>query len=185
MEAVGWEGTAETLAGDLQKMLEQDIGDKAMGAVGRDAMQALAASITNNSGPAIRAAQRVGQQIAAALNPTRPGSTSLSPGGTNGNASVSSVMGRAGAAMMESVTMGALKAVPEQSRILNNAARYLTVSAGRAVTSAGAAARNTYHNEQTVSVTGNTFSIRSDQDIQALAYEITSLMRRRQRGYGA
>jgi len=72
-----------------------------------------------------------------------------------------------------------------QARILSNAARFLTGAARE-----GSIAYNTNDNRRTyqatsnVTVTGNTFQVRDETDIRALATEIATLTKRQQHGQG-
>ena len=68
---------------------------------------------------------------------------------------------------------------------MRNAARYLTGEAKEGAVAFGTTDnRRTYNNSSSVNLTGNSFYIRDEQDIRALAVEIASLTRRQQRGRG-
>lgn len=178
----GWDTTAENVARQLYEAFQRQTGGYISDA-GASMMHALAASLIRNSDPVIAAARQVGLQVAAALNPSQAGGASGAENPAQA-ASAGSYMGRVGAAMMESMGMGALKAAPEQARIIGNAARYISTEAGRAMMTGGVSMSRTYNQQQTVAISGNTFSVRSEQDLTQLAYEIAAIMGVRTGGYG-
>ena len=72
-----------------------------------------------------------------------------------------------------------------QAKVIRNAARYLTGEAKEGVIIGGNTTNNrTYDQSSSITLTGNTFSIRDEQDIYALAAEIATLTKRQQRGKG-
>ena len=87
--------------------------------------------------------------------------------------------------MMESIGMGALAEAPRQARVIASAARYLSTAAGQAVMTGAPSYSRVYNQSSTVNMTGNTFQVRSEADIQQLAYQIAAINRRRQKGCGA
>ena len=81
---------------------------------------------------------------------------------------------------------GILQESKAQAQIVKNAARYLTEEA-----QGGIVAGNTHNDNRqsiqqnsSVNLTGNSFYVRSDQDIHDLAVEIATLTRTQQRGRG-
>ena len=81
---------------------------------------------------------------------------------------------------------GFQKGQQEQARILRNAARFLTKEAQGSIVAGNTHNdnRQTFHQQSSVNLTGNSFYVRSDQDIHDLAVEIATLTRTQQRGRG-
>ena len=86
---------------------------------------------------------------------------------------------------MRGFSEGVLLESKEQAKAIQNASRFLTGEA-----KAGAQGysnndnRQTYNQQSTVNLTGNTFQVRDEKDIQSLASEIATLTKRQQRGRG-
>ena len=90
-----------------------------------------------------------------------------------------------GVMTMRGLGKGVLKESKAQARIIRNAARYLTDEAKEGAIIGGNTTNNrTYDQSSSITLTGNTFSIRDEQDIYALAAEIATLTKRQQRGKG-
>ena len=87
---------------------------------------------------------------------------------------------------MKGMGEGFLEGQKEQARIIRNAARYLTEEARGGIVAGNTRNdnRQTFHSQSSVNLTGNSFYIRSDQDIHDLAVEIATLTRTEQRGRG-
>ncbi|MEA5013439.1 MAG: phage tail tape measure protein [Candidatus Limiplasma sp.] len=86
---------------------------------------------------------------------------------------------------MKGLGLGALLESKAQAKVLRNAARYLTDEAREgAVAYSSNDNRRTYNQQSSVTLTGNNFYVRDEQDIRSLAVEIASLTRRQQRGRG-
>ena len=86
---------------------------------------------------------------------------------------------------MRGFVEGVLMETKAQKRTIQNATRFLSESAKEsAVAYNSQDNRRTYHQSNSVSLTGNTFHVRDQTDIQALAIEIAQLNRRQQRGLG-
>ena len=87
---------------------------------------------------------------------------------------------------MKGMGEGFLEGEKEQARIIRNAARYLTEEAqgGIVVGNTHNDNRQTFQQQSSVNLTGNSFYVRSDQDIHDLAVEIAALTRTQQRGRG-
>ncbi len=65
-----------------------------------------------------------------------------------------------------------------QAKVVANAARYLTDTAKTgSVAYSSSDNRRTYHQSSNVTLTENTFQVRDEKDIQALAIEIAALTR--------
>ena len=90
-----------------------------------------------------------------------------------------------GAMTMKGFGEGVLTESKAQARIIRNAARFLTDEAREgAIVNNTTTQNRTYNQQSNVTLTGNTFTIRDEQDIYALANEIAALTRRQQRGKG-
>ena len=86
---------------------------------------------------------------------------------------------------MRGFSEGVLLESKEQAKAIQNASRFLTNEA-RAGTQGYQSNdnRQTYNQQSTVNLTGNTFQVRDEKDIQSLASEIATLTKRQQRGRG-
>ena len=72
-----------------------------------------------------------------------------------------------------------------QAKVVANAARYLTNSAKESsIAYSSSDNRRTYNQASNVTLTGNTFQVRDEKDIQALAIEIAALTRRQHQARG-
>ena len=89
-----------------------------------------------------------------------------------------------GEMMMAGLGEGVLQSTEEQAKIIRNATRYLTgEAAGAAVVPVtNSKTMNSY--DDSITFSGNEFSIRSEQDIRDLAREIAALTKRQQAGKG-
>ena len=87
---------------------------------------------------------------------------------------------------MKGMGQGFLEGQQEQARIIRNAARYLTEEAQGGIIAGNTHNdnRQTIQQQSSVNLTGNSFYVRSDQDIHDLAVEIATLTRTQQRGRG-
>lgn len=88
-----------------------------------------------------------------------------------------------GAMAMRGFGEGVISQTAQQALIIRNAARYLTDSAQGAAVVPPASVSN-YNYADTVQITGNSFNIRDEQDIDALAREIAQYTRRQRFGRG-
>ena len=90
-----------------------------------------------------------------------------------------------GSMAMQGFGQGIIKESKEQARVIRNAARYLTSEArDSAIAYNTNDNRRTYNQQSSVNLSGNTFYVRDEQDIRALAVEIATLTKRQQRGKG-
>ena len=73
-----------------------------------------------------------------------------------------------------------------QEKVIANAMAHMRSTAENNVFGGGLSAggNRVYNQQSSVSVSGNTFQVRDDQDVQALAIEIATLTKRQQRGRG-
>jgi len=90
-----------------------------------------------------------------------------------------------GVMTMKGFGEGVLEESKSQAKIIRNAARYLTDEAREgAIINNATTNHKTYNQNSTVNLSGNTFTIRDEQEIYTLATEIATLTRRQQRGKG-
>lgn len=90
-----------------------------------------------------------------------------------------------GVMTMKGLGQGVLAESKAQAKVIRNAARYLTGEAKEGAIIGGNTTNNrTYDQSNSITLTGNTFSIRDEQDIYALAAGIATLTKRQQRGKG-
>lgn len=84
------------------------------------------------------------------------------------------------------IGVGALEESKQQAKVMRNAARYLTDAAQTGIVTGGSYAdnRRTYNQNASSTVHVDKLYVNDKQDVTALAVEIASLTRRRQRGKG-
>ena len=68
---------------------------------------------------------------------------------------------------------------------MSDASRYLTAAARDGAVGATSDNRRTYNNQSSVTMTGNTFIIRNEDDARNLAIQIANLTKKQQAGSGA
>ena len=90
-----------------------------------------------------------------------------------------------GVQVMKGFGAGIEQEKERQARVVANAARYLTGEAKEASIGYNTSYdQRKYDQSSMVSVSGNSFYIRDEQDVSTLAIEIAALTKRRQRGKG-
>ena len=89
-----------------------------------------------------------------------------------------------GEMMMAGLGEGVLQSTEEQAKIIRNATRYLTGEAAGAAVVPVTNSKTTNSYDDSITFSGNEFSIRSEQDIRDLAREIAALTKRQQAGKG-
>lgn len=72
----------------------------------------------------------------------------------------------------------------KQSKVIANAARFITDSAAGVVAGSTYNNQKSYNNSSSVNLTVENLHVRNDQDIRSLAIEIASLVKRQNAGYG-
>ena len=174
MTAYGWSGTMGTVVFGIRSAANTAISTSALRSVGVNAINSLAAGIRAGQSSVVSAMRSAAQSaVAAAKNTLKIKSPSRV------------FRDEIGAMTMRGFGQGVLAESKAQARIIRNAARYLTDEAREGAIIGGSTTNNrTYDQSSTITLTGNTFSIRDEQDIYALATEIAALTRRQQRGKG-
>ena len=174
MTAYGWSGTMGTVSFSIRSAANTAISTSTLRSVGVNAMSGLAAGIRAGQSSMVSAMRSAAQSaVAAAKNTLKIRSPSRV------------FRDEIGAMTMKGFGQGVLAESKAQARIIRNVARYLTDEAREGAIIGGSTTNNrTYDQSSTITLTGNTFSIRDEQDIYALATEIAALTRRQQRGKG-
>ena len=174
MQGYSFQSAAVSVAGNTQSALSAVLSAGTLRPIGVNAMAGLRAGIiAGRSGviSAMRSAAR--SAVAAAKSELKIHSPSQV------------FRDEVGVMTMKGLGEGVLRESKEQAKIIRNASRFLTAEAKGASIMPGATDnRRTYNQQSSVSLTGNTFYIRDEQDVKALAIEIAALTRRQQRGKG-
>jgi hypothetical protein len=90
-----------------------------------------------------------------------------------------------GAMAMKGFGEGVVDEAKKQASVISNAARYLTGAAkDSAIGFNTSNVQNSYSQDSSVTLSGNSFYVRDEQDIRSLAIEIATLTKRQQRGRG-
>jgi hypothetical protein len=90
-----------------------------------------------------------------------------------------------GAMTMKGFGEGVSAEAKRQASVISNAARYLTGAAkDSAIGFNTSNIQNTYSQDSSMTLSGNSFYERDEQDIRSLAVEIATLTKRQQRGRG-
>ncbi len=174
MTSYSWSGIMGTVSFGIRSAASTAISASTLRSVGINAMNGLAAGIRAGQSSVVSAMRSAAQSaVAAAKNTLKIRSPSRV------------FRDEIGAMTMRGFGQGVLAESKAQARIIRNAARYLTDEAREGAIIGGSTTNNrTYDQSSTITLTGNTFSIRDEQDIYALATEIAALTKRQQRGKG-
>ena len=174
MQGYSFQSAAASIAGNTQSALSAVLSAATFRPIGVNAMAGLRAGIiAGRSGviSAMRSAAR--SAVAAAKSELKIHSPSQV------------FRDEVGVMTMKGLGEGVLRESKEQAKIIRNASRFLTEEAkGASIMPGTTDNRRTYNQQSSVSLTGNTFYIRDEQDVKALAIEIAALTRRQQRGKG-
>ena len=174
-------GDSSTAASNLMAALSAALSAQAATAassarsIGTAISSGIASGISAGQSGVISAAARVAQ---SAISAAKAALDIHSPSGV--------FREEVGLMAMKGMGEGFLEGQQEQAKIIRNAARFLTEEA-----QGGIVAGNTHNDNRqsiqqnsSVNLTGNSFYVRSDQDIHDLAVEIATLTRTQQRGRG-
>ena len=174
-------GDSETAASNLMSALSAALAAQAATAassargIGTAISSGIASGISTGQSSVISAAVRVAQ---AAISAAKSALDIHSPSGV--------FREEVGLMAMKGMGEGFLEGQQEQAKIIRNAARYLTEEAQGGIVAGNTHNdnRQTIQQQSSVNLTGNSFYVRSDQDIHDLAVEIATLTRTQQRGRG-
>ena len=181
MTQYSFAGDSSTAASNLMAALSAALSAQAATAassarsIGTAISSGIASGISAGQSSVISAAVRVAQ---SAISAAKAALDIHSPSGV--------FREEVGLMAMKGMGEGFLEGQQEQARIIRNAARYLTEEAqgGIVAGSTHNDNRQSIQQNSSVNLTGNSFYVRSDQDIHDLAVEIATLTRTQQRGRG-
>ena len=166
--------TGSSVSASVRNAVSSSLTAGSLRSIGVNAMAGLRAGITAGRAGVVSAMQSAAR---AAVNAAKQELKIASPSKV--------FRDEVGSMTMKGFGEGVLRESRIQARIVRNAARYLTGEAKEGAVAFGTTDnRRTYNNSSSVNLTGNSFYIRDEQDIRALAVEIASLTRRQQRGRG-
>ena len=167
-------GTGSSISSNVKSVLSGSLTAVSLKSIGTNAMAGLKAGINAGRSGVISAMQSAAR---AAVNAAKKELKI---------ASFSRVFrDEVGSMTMKGFAEGVLQESRVQARIVKNAARYLTGEAKEGTVAFGSTDnRRTYNSTSSVSLTGNNFYVRDEQDIRSLAIEIATLTKRQQRGRG-
>lgn len=167
-------GTGSTISGNVKSALSGSLTAVSLKSIGTNAMAGLKAGINAGRSGVISAMQSAAR---AAVNAAKKELKIASPSRV--------FRDEVGSMTMKGFGEGVLQESRVQARIVKNAARYLTGEAKEGTVAFGSTDnRRTYNSTSSVSLTGNNFYVRDEQDIRSLAIEIATLTKRQQRGRG-
>ena len=174
MTGYGMGTTGNTVASNIKSAVNANLTSTTLRSAGVTAMAGLTAGINAGRSGVISAMRSAAR---AAVNAAKSELKIHSPSEVFED--------EVGVMTMRGFGQGVLKESKEQARVIRNAARYLTDEAREgAIINNATTNQKTYHQDSHVTFTGNTFTVRDEQDIYALATEIATLTRRQQRGKG-
>ena len=174
LSAYDMSGTGTAVSGNVKTALSNSLTAASLKSIGTNAMAGLKAGITAGRSGVVSAMQSAAR---AAVNAAKKELKIASPSRV--------FRDEVGSMTMKGFAEGVLQESRVQARIVKNAARYLTGEAKEGTVAFGSTDnRRTYNSTSSVSLTGNNFYVRDEQDIRSLAIEIATLTRRQQRGRG-
>ena len=164
-----------TLATNLKSAASDNIDETTLKSIGTNAMSGMAAGIRSGQNSVVTAMRNAAK---AAVKAAKDALKIESPSKV--------FRDEVGVMAMRGFGSGIEKETEKQAQIIRNAARFLTGEAqgGIVAGSTHNDNRQTITQQSSVNLTGNSFYVRSDQDIHDLAVEIATLTRTQQRGRG-
>jgi len=174
MMSVNLSPTVQAMTSQVKSVMATNLSFVSMHTIGLQAMQGLSSGISTGQAGVVIAMMKAAR---AAVNAAKRELKIESPSRV--------FRDEVGRMTMRGWGQGITLESREQARVVANAARYLTDSAKvSSVAYASNDNRRTYNQSSSVSLTGNTFYVRDDKDIQSLAIEIAALTRRQHQGRG-
>lgn len=174
LSGYSFSGTGRSISTNVRTAVSGNLNTSTLRSVGVNAMAGLTAGINAGRSGVVSAMRSAAQAAVAAAKSTLK---IKSPSRV--------FRDEIGAMTMKGFGEGVLTESRAQARIIRNAARFLTDEAREgAIVNNTTTQNRTYNQQSSVTLTGNTFTIRDEQDIYALANEIAALTRRQQRGKG-
>ncbi len=167
-------GAVGSLTDRIRNALTNSLNIGSLHGIGQSAMAGLSAGILAGESGVVSAMTQVAR---AAVNAAKRALLIKSPSRV--------FQDEIGRMTMKGWGQGVLKESRTQAKVVSNAARYLTDTAKTSsIAYAAQDNRRTYNQSSAVNLTGNTFHIRDDKDVQSLAIEIAALTRRQHLGQG-
>ncbi len=174
LSAYDMSGTGTAVSAKVRTALSNSLTSISLKSIGTNAMAGLKAGINAGRSGVISAMQSAAR---AAVNAAKKELKIASPSKV--------FRDEVGSMTMKGFGEGVLQESRVQARIVKNAARYLTGEAKEGTVAFGSTDnRRTYNSTSSVSLTGNNFYVRDEQDIRSIAIEIATLTKRQQRGRG-
>ena len=163
------------VASKVKSSVSSSLGSSTLYSVGTSVMAGLASGISGGTSSVVSAMRAAAQ---AAVQAAKSELQINSPSRV--------FQDEVGGMVMKGFGAGVEEEAKHQARIIRNAASYLTREAqeGIAAGSIHTDNRQTFNQQSTVSLSGNSFYIQSEDDIHALAVEIAALTKRRDSGFG-
>jgi len=166
--------TGSSVASSVKSAVSANLTGSTLRSVGVNAMAGLKAGINAGRSGVISAMRSAAQSAVAAAKKELK---IASPSGV--------FRDEVGRMTMKGFGQGVLLESREQAKTIQNAARYLTGEAkAGSISAISNDNRRTINQSSSVNLSGNTFYVRDEQDIKALAIEIAALTKRQQRGHG-
>lgn len=167
--------TAGTTVGtNAKSAVSSSLTAVSLRSVGVNAMAGLAAGIRSGQASVVSAMRRA---ASAAVSAAKSQLKIASPSQV--------FRDEVGAMTMKGFGEGVSAEAKKQASVISNAARYLTDAAkDSAIGFNTSNVQNTYSQDSSVTLSGNNFYVRDEQDIRSLAIEIATLTKRQQRGRG-
>ncbi len=174
MSGYSFASSAGTVAQSIQSALKSTLTSSVLRSIGINAMAGLAAGI------------RAGQaNVIAAMRTAARSAVTAAKTELKIHSPSQVFRDEVGAQVMRGFGLGVERETSNQAKVIANAARFLTGEAKEASIGYNTSYdQRKYDQSSSVSVSGNSFYIRDEQDVRSLAIEIASLTRRRQRGKG-
>lgn len=174
MTGYSMSGTGSTIASTVRTAIAANLTGTTLRSVGVNAMAGLKAGINAGRSGVISAMRSAAR---AAVTAAKSELKINSPSGV--------FRDEVGRMSMKGFGQGVILESKEQAKVIQNAARFLTGEAkAGSISTTSNDNRRTYNQSSNVNLSGNTFYVRDEQDIKALAIEIAALTKRQQRGRG-
>ena len=174
MTGYGMGSMGSTIAANVKTAVATSLTSTTLRSVGVNAMSGLKAGINAGRSGVISAMRSAAQSAVAAAKKELK---IASPSGV--------FRDEVGRMTMKGFGQGVLLESRAQAKVIHNATRFLTGEAKTgSISTTSNDNRRTYNQSSNVSLTGNTFYVRDEQDIKSLAIEIAALTKRQQRGKG-
>jgi hypothetical protein len=174
MASYSMAGTGNMVASNVQRAVAGSLNLSTLHFIGLNAMAGLKAGINAGQSGVVAAMRSAAK---AAINAAKSELKIKSPSGV--------FRDEVGRMTMKGFGQGVLLESRAQAKAIQNASRFLTGEAKEgAIAYSSNDNRRTYNQQSSVTLAGNTFYVRDEQDIRSLAIEIASLTKRQQRGKG-